>query len=97
MRIAIDAMGGDHAPDEIIAGALEVLPQLDKDDTVLLVGPQETLEPKLAGLAYDKERLTIVDAPDVIGMDEKPVDSLRKKPRSSISVLAKLAKLEKAD
>ncbi len=97
MRIAVDAMGGDHAPDEIIAGALEALPRLDKEDSLLLVGPQELLETKLAAAKYDRERLTIVDAPDVIAMDEKPIDSLRKKPRSSIGVLAKLAKLERAD
>ncbi len=48
MRIAVDAMGGDYAPDEVIAGVLEVLPQLEKDDMVLLVGPQQTLEAKLA-------------------------------------------------
>jgi glycerol-3-phosphate acyltransferase PlsX len=97
MRIAVDAMGGDHAPDEIIAGALEALPRLDKEDSLLLVGPQELLETRLAAAKYDRERLTIVDAPDVIAMDEKPIDSLRKKPRSSIGVLAKLAKLERAD
>jgi len=97
MHIALDAMGGDYAPDEIIAGALEVLPRLDKEDAILLVGPQELLETKLAVLKYDKERLSIVDAPDIIAMDEKPIDSLRKKPRSSISVLAKLAKLGRAD
>jgi len=97
MRIAVDAMGGDHAPDEIIAGALEALPRLDKEDSLLLVGPQEMLEAKLAAAKYDHERLTIVDAPDVIAMDEKPIDSLRKKPRSSIGVLAKLAKLDRAD
>jgi glycerol-3-phosphate acyltransferase PlsX len=97
MRIAVDAMGGDHAPDEIIAGALEALPRLDKEDSLLLVGPQGLLETKLAAAKYDHERLTIVDAPDVIAMDEKPIDSLRKKPRSSIGVLAKLAKLDRAD
>jgi len=97
MRIAVDAMGGDHAPDEIIAGVLEALAQIDKDDSLLLVGPQALLEQKLASATYDKDRLTIVDAPDVIGMDEKPVDSLRKKPRSSIGVLAKLAKLGQSD
>jgi glycerol-3-phosphate acyltransferase PlsX len=97
MRIAVDAMGGDHAPDEIIAGVLEALPQIDKDDAILLVGPKDLLEQKLAAATYDKERLRIVDAPDVIGMDEKPVDSLRKKPRSSISILAKLAKTGDAD
>jgi glycerol-3-phosphate acyltransferase PlsX len=97
MRIAVDAMGGDHAPDEIIAGALEALSRLDREDALLLVGPQELLETKLAAARYDRERLTIVDAPDVIAMDEKPIDSLRKKPRSSIGVLAKLAKLDRTD
>ncbi|NLH43662.1 MAG: phosphate acyltransferase PlsX [Planctomycetes bacterium] len=97
MRIAVDAMGGDHAPDEIVAGVLEALPQIDKDDAIVLVGPKGLLEQKLAAATYDRERLTIVDAPDVIGMDEKPVDSLRKKPHSSISVMAKLAKTGDAD
>jgi len=97
MRIALDAMGGDHAPDEILAGAIEALAQIDKDDAIILVGPHDLLEQKLAAMTYDRERLSIVDAPDVIGMDEKPIDSLRKKPRSSIGVLAKLAKLGQAD
>ena len=48
MRIAIDAMGGDHAPDEIIAGALEATSQLDTDDEVVLVGPQALIESKLS-------------------------------------------------
>jgi glycerol-3-phosphate acyltransferase PlsX len=97
MRVAVDAMGGDHAPDEIIAGALEALSLLGRDDTIILVGPQGLLEQKLAAHKYDKDRVSIADAPDVIGMDEKPIDSLRRKPRSSIGILAKLAKLDKAD
>ncbi len=97
MRIAVDAMGGDHAPDEIIVGALEALSRLDQDDRIILVGPQELLEKKLADLKYDRDRVSIADAPDVIAMDEKPIDSLRQKPRSSIGILAKLAKLDQAD
>lgn len=98
MRIAIDAMGGDHAPDEIIAGALEAVTQLDKDDEIILVGPQELVQAKLSALKYNnKGKLTVIDAPDVIAMDESPIDSLRAKPKSSISVLAKLAKLGEAD
>ena len=72
MRIAIDAMGGDHAPDEIIAGALEAIPQLDKDDEVVLVGPQELVESKLAELKYKKGRVTVVDAPDVVAWTRPP-------------------------
>lgn len=97
MRIALDAMGGDYAPDEIIAGALAALPGLDRDDGIVLVGPQELLDSKLAALKYAKDRLSVVDAPDVIGMDETPIDSLRKKPKSSIGVLAKLAKRDQTD
>jgi len=97
MRIAIDAMGGDHAPDEIIAGALEAIPQLDKDDEVVLVGPQELIESKLADLKYKKGRISVVDAPDVVAMDDAPIESLRRKPKSSIAVMAKLAKRDQAD
>jgi glycerol-3-phosphate acyltransferase PlsX len=97
MRIALDAMGGDHAPDEMLAGALEALPQLGPDDEVLLVGPQALIESKLAKLDYDKARVSVVDAPDVIAMDDLPIESLRKKPKSSIPVLAKLAKRGQAD
>ena len=97
MRIAIDAMGGDHAPDEIIAGALEAIPQLDKDDEVVLVGPQELVESKLSDLKYKKGRVSVSDAPDIVAMDEAPIESLRQKPKSSIAVMAKLAKRGQAD
>ena len=97
MRIALDAMGGDHAPDEIIAGALEAIPQLDTDDEVVLVGPQELMESKLAALKGKKDRVSVVDAPDVVAMDDAPIESLRSKPKSSIAVMAKLAKRGQAD
>jgi len=97
MRIAIDAMGGDHAPDEILAGTLEAIPQLDTDDEVVLVGPQELIESKLADLKYKKGRVSVLDAPDIVAMDEAPIDSLRKKPKSSIAVMAKLAKHGQTD
>jgi glycerol-3-phosphate acyltransferase PlsX len=97
MRIAIDAMGGDYAPDEIIAGTLEAVELLNKGDELILVGPQELVQSKLAGLGFRGGPITIVDAPEVIGMDDPPVDSLRAKPHSSISVMAKLAKMDQAD
>jgi len=97
MRIAIDAMGGDYAPDEIIAGALEAIELLDRDDCLILVGPQELIESRLAGLKYREDQVSVVHAPDIIGMDEAPIESLRRKPRSSIAVVAKLAKRDQAD
>ncbi|HNY79756.1 MAG: phosphate acyltransferase PlsX [Sedimentisphaerales bacterium] len=97
MRIAIDAMGGDYAPDEIIAGAVEAVGKLDKDDELILVGPQQVIESKLTAVGSKRGPLSVVDAPDVIGMDDSPVDSLRSKPKSSIAVMAKLAKHGLAD
>jgi len=97
MRIAIDAMGGDNAPDEIIAGALESIELLGKDDELILVGPQDLLTPRVPPSKPRKAAVSVVDAQDVIGMDEPPVVSLRKKPKSSIAVIAKMAKLHQAD
>jgi glycerol-3-phosphate acyltransferase PlsX len=97
MRIAIDAMGGDKAPDAIIAGAIESIDYLDQDDEIILVGPEDVVQQHTPSARKTRGRIHIVDAPDVIEMDESPVDSLRKKPKSSISVLAKLAKTGDAD
>jgi glycerol-3-phosphate acyltransferase PlsX len=99
MRIAIDAMGGDFAPDEIINGALESIEKLDKGDTLILVGPVETIKSKVGAKNLSKyaDVLKIVDASEVIGMDESPIDALRKKRKSSISVMVKLAADGEAD
>jgi glycerol-3-phosphate acyltransferase PlsX len=97
MRIAIDAMGGDKAPEAVISGAIEALETLSRGDELILVGPKEVIESRLPAGITHPAGLTIVHAPDVIAMDEPPIDSLRKKPRSSIAVLAKLGKLNRAD
>jgi len=97
MRIAIDAMGGDNAPDEIIAGALESIELLSENDELILVGPKDLIEPQLPPRESREGAISVVDAPDVIGMDEMPIESLRKKVKSSIAVMAKLAKRGRAD
>jgi len=97
MRIAIDAMGGDNAPDEIIAGALEAIELLGENDELILVGPKDAIELKLPSLRSREGVISVFDAPDTIGMDEAPIESLRKKPKSSIGVIAKLAKRNQAD
>ncbi|MGE3819572.1 MAG: phosphate acyltransferase PlsX [Isosphaeraceae bacterium] len=85
MRIALDAMGGDHAPGPIVAGAVEAVRD-QPDLTVVLVGDEERVQAELAK-AVDPplERLPIVHASQVIGMEEKPVEALRKKRDNSIS------------
>ncbi len=96
MRIAIDAMGGDNAPDEIVSGALEATELLEKNDELILVGPKDIVEPRVPS-KFRKKGVTIVDAPEVIGMDEAPIESLRNKRNSSIAVMAKMAKEGQAD
>jgi glycerol-3-phosphate acyltransferase PlsX len=85
MRIALDAMGGDHAPGPIVAGAVEAVRD-QPDLTVVLVGDRAPIEAELAN-APDAplDRLPVVHAAEVVGMHEKPVEALRKKRDNSIS------------
>jgi glycerol-3-phosphate acyltransferase PlsX len=85
MRVALDAMGGDHAPGPIVAGAVEAV-RADSHLTVVLVGDQARIEAELVKAPDSpRERLPIVHASQAIGMDEKPVEALRKKRDNSIS------------
>src|SRR5262245_41790636 len=83
MRIALDAMGGDHAPGPIVAGAVQAV-AADPELRVVLVGDQAQVEPLLAGAA-GRDRLELFHCTQVVGMDESPVVGLRKKPDNSIS------------
>ncbi len=93
-RIALDAMGGDHAPQATVAGALLAAAELDPSHTIRLVGQAAVVERTLddllrgecAALAAHRARLEIVDAPDVIDMAEKPTAAIRGKPDSSMMV-----------
>jgi glycerol-3-phosphate acyltransferase PlsX len=91
MRIAIDAMGGDHAPDKIIQGAVEALEFLNADDELILVGQEELLRQKLASVLSVHGNVRIEPASQVIGMDESPVEAVRQKRNSSIVRMVKLA------
>jgi phosphate acyltransferase len=87
MRLAIDAMGGDHAPDSIIAGALVAARRLQIG--LLLVGTREVIERELAKHPGSGSLdLTILDAPDRIEMEESAAAALRRKPLASIRVAA---------
>ena len=97
MRIAIDAMGGDDAPDEIIAGVLESIEFLAEDDELILVGPENEIVSRLPTKLPRGSKINVVDAPDIIAMDDVPIESLRRKPKSSIPTIAKLAKRGQAD
>jgi glycerol-3-phosphate acyltransferase PlsX len=101
-RIALDAMGGDNAPGEIVRGGVEAALGLD-DVKVILVGVQSQIEaelakyPKEAPEAISKGRLEIIHAPDVAEMDDSPVITVRKKKDCSINVAMRLVKEGRAD
>jgi len=89
--IAVDAMGGDDAPRNIVDGALAAVRHFDLG--VLLVGQGAAIDAELARHAndegdVDRSRVRIVDTPDVVGMEESPAAALRRKPLSSIKVAA---------
>ncbi len=84
MRIALDAMGGDHGPKPNVAGAAAALAAAP-DLTVVLVGDRAQLDPLLVAIPHPADRLEVLHAADVVGMDEKPVEALRKKPDNSIA------------
>ncbi len=87
--IAVDAMGGDRAPDAVIEGALQAARSLDVD--VALAGPASLLRDHLTRHgAAGEAGVSIIDAPDVVGMDEPALAAFRRKPRSSIRVAADL-------
>ena len=95
MRILIDAFGGDNAPDEIIAGTIEAINE-KKGFTAVLVGIEEVITQKLSLYDYDKERIEILPASEVITCEEEPTKAVRSKPNSSICVAFKELK-EKED
>lgn len=82
-KVALDAMGGDNAPECNVEGALQALEVNDKL-CVYLVGREDDINRVIAGRSYDKDRLIIVDAPEVIETAEPPVLAIRRKKDSSI-------------
>src|SRR2546430_13806856 len=91
MRIAVDAMGGDHAPGEIVKGAAMAAQEYGID--ISLVGLPQAVQP----LLDSHPRLQIVPCTQVIAMDEHPAQAVRSKPDSSMNVCARMCKEGRAD
>ncbi|MDZ8033506.1 MAG: phosphate acyltransferase PlsX [Nostoc sp. DedQUE08] len=94
VRIAIDAMGGDHAPGEIVAGALRAREELGVD--IFLVGDPQQIEAALPSKT-SLGQVEIVNAEEAIAMDEEPLNAVRRKRKASINVAMDLVKQQKAD
>src|SRR5262245_25911243 len=96
MQIALDAMGGDHAPGPIVAGAAAAV-AANPELRVILVGDRAQIEASLAKAGSPPDRVDIFHCTQVITMEETPVVALRKKPDNSISRCWQLLAERKVD
>jgi len=87
MKIVVDAYGGDHAPSEIIKGAVDAIKK-DKDLEIILTGKEEEIK----SLLENNERISVVNAPDIITNDDVPTSAIRSKKESSLVVALNLLK-----
>ena len=97
MKIAIDAMGGDHAPTVNIVGARDALKKYPDIETIFLVGKSELLSKEIEEHQLNDPRVIIVEAPDVVEMHESGAKALRRKKKSSISIATDMVKSGDAD
>lgn len=95
-RVALDAMGGDNAPGEVVKGAVEATKK-ENDIHVVLVGKEAAIQAELDKYDYSKEQIEVVDAADVIETGEPPVMAVRRKKESSLVKAMYLVKEGKAD
>ena len=86
MRVALDAMGGDFAPDATVAGVGLAIEELSEEDQLVLVGDQDAIADRLSHHGISSSRIEVVHASEVIGMDEHPTRAFGQKPDSSIGV-----------
>ena len=96
VKVVVDAMGGDNAPQETVKGAVDAV-NTRKDIKVILTGRQELVEGELSKYTYPKDRIEVVNTTEVIEMAEPPVNAIRKKKDSSIVVGMNLVKKGEAD
>lgn len=94
ISIAVDAMGGDHAPGQVVEGAWQAA--VEDGTSILLVGDADRLESGLSRLGSHRGRIEVVHADEVVGMDEPAITPIRRKRRSSIRICAELVRDRKA-
>lgn len=96
MKIAIDGMGGDHAPKAVVEGIIQAIREYNNIE-YYITGPKEQIEEELGKYDYDKSLIKVVDAREVISPNEHPVMALKKKKDSSICKALKLVKDKECD
>lgn len=96
IKVAVDAMGGDYAPVEMIAGAVDAV-NATPGIQVMLVGPEAVVNGELSKYTYSKDQIRTVNATEIIATEESPVNAIRRKKDSSIVVGMNLVKQKEAD
>lgn len=101
MKLALDAMGGDYAPQEVVLGGLDALQQYDYMEKLYLVGKRDAIEVVLKDAEKDRKvdysKIEVVEASEVIEMDDHPATAYRRKKDASITVATRLVKEGTAD
>lgn len=97
MKIALDVVGGDYAPDSTIEGVKLALSELPNAVTVVLIGPEDLIRNKVAEVGIDTDHVEVYPAPDTIEMGEHPTKALSQKPNASIPVGYRLLKTGAVD
>lgn len=95
MKIAVDGMGGDFAPDAVVQGCVDAVKAFNID--IIITGPEELISQKLKNYEYPKEKIHIVNATEVISPNEEPVRALKRKKDSSLVKALNLVKAGEAD
>lgn len=96
VKVALDAMGGDNAPAEVVKGAVEAV-NMENEIIVYLVGQEARIRAELSKYTYNSEQIIVVDAPEVIQTGEPPVMAIRRKKESSMVKAFNLVKEKQAD
>lgn len=97
IKVALDAMGGDHAPAAIVEGAIQAAKEHQGKFRIVLVGPEDVIKAQFASFGYDGAGMDIVHAPDLVAMDDSPTTVLKTKPNSGLVTCVSLQKAGKVD
>lgn len=96
MKIVVDGMGGDYSPHIVVKGCIEAIKEYNNID-IIITGPEKLINDELEKYEYNKEKITVLDAKDVITNNEHPVMAIRRKKESSIYKALQMVKNKEAD
>jgi glycerol-3-phosphate acyltransferase PlsX len=96
IKVALDAMGGDHAPAAIVEGAIQAAKENEGKFQILLAGPEDVVKSQLSSFGYSGDGIIVIHAPDIVAMDDSPTAVLKTKQNSGLVTCVALQKAGKA-